>query len=53
MVTEKIDALLVTETWLSDRDSDKIWIQATTLNKKDLNLFSQRRRKRGMTWTNH
>ena len=40
MVTEKINALLVTETWLSDRDSDKIWLQATDLNKKYLNLFS-------------
>ena len=26
MITEKIDALLVTETWLSDKDSDKIWL---------------------------
>ena len=24
MITEKIDTPLVTETWLSDRDSDKI-----------------------------
>ena len=48
MITEKIDALLVTETWLSDRDSDKIWLQATDLNKKELNLFfSDRKERRG------
>ena len=44
MVTEKTNALLVTETWLSDRDSDNIWLQATDLNKKDLHLFSSNRK---------
>ena len=46
MKAEKINTLLVTETWLSDRDSDKIWLQATNLNKKDLNLFSSNRKER-------
>ena len=44
MITEKIDALLVTETWLPERDSDKIWFQAIDLNKKDLKLFSSYRK---------
>ena len=46
-ITKNIDALHVTETWLSDTDSDKIWLQATDVNKKDLSLFSFDRKERG------
>ena len=46
MITEKIDALPVTEAWQSDRESDKIWLQATDLDEKDLNLFTSDRKER-------
>ena len=48
MVTEKVDALPVTETWLSDWDSDKIWFQTTDLNKKGLNLLSSEKKEEGV-----
>ena len=46
MIPEKGGTLLDIETWLSERDSDKIWLQDTDLNKKDLNLFSSNRKER-------
>ena len=38
--------VLVTDTLLSDRDSNKIWLQVTYLTEKDLNLFSSDRKER-------
>ena len=45
---EKVDALVITETWLSDKDADKVWISSSDLNKNGLKLLtSNRKSKRG------
>ena len=43
-----IDVSCVTETWLSSSDNDKVWLQATDLNKNGLSMHtSNKEGKRG------
>ena len=41
---EKVDALVITETWLSDKDADKVWISSSDLNKNGLKLLTSNRK---------
>ena len=42
--SEKVDALVITETWLSDKDADKVWISSSDLNKNGLKLLTSNRK---------
>ena len=46
MVQNKIDILLLTETWLTSKETDKIWIDCCNLNKDRYNLTSAIRENR-------
>ena len=41
---EKVDALVITETWLSNKDADKVWINSSDLNKNGLTLLTSNRK---------
>ena len=41
---EKVDALVIIETWLSDKDADKVWIRSSDLNKNGLKLLTTNRK---------
>ena len=42
--SENVDALVITETWLSDKDADKVWINSSDLNKNGLTLLTSNRK---------
>ena len=46
MVQNKIDILLLTETWLTSKETEKIWIDSSDLNKDQYNLTSAIRESR-------
>ena len=46
IVQNKTDILLLTETWLTSKESDKIWIDSSDLNKDRYNLTSAIRENR-------
>ena len=39
----KIDSAVITETWLSDGDMDKIWLESMDLNKLNYHFYSSPR----------
>ena len=41
-----VDICILTETWLSDNDSDRTWLQYTVLNKVPYQMFTSNRRGR-------
>ena len=44
----KLDALLITETWLQNTDEDNTWLQASEFHKDDHKIFNiNRQDKRG------
>ena len=38
-----IDVLILTETWLTSKDTDKQWLESTPLNRHPYQLFTQKR----------
>ena len=42
--SERVDALVITETWLSDKDADKVWINSSDLIKNGLTLLTSNRK---------
>ena len=48
LVEKEIDICVVTETWLGQTDSNKIWYESTVLNRNEFQLFpSNRQGRRG------